>query len=220
MKRLSKVYIEWSPSFAYVLGLITSDGNLSSDKRHINFTSKDRDLVETFKACLKLNNKIGYKTRGREIEKKYFTLQFGDRNFYDFLLKIGLMPAKSKILSKVKIPKKFFVDFFRGCIDGDGNIGFFKHPESKLPQVRLRLSSASCSFLEWLHLQIKKQFKINGGWITNVNSRSGNICWYLNFGKSDSIKLLEFLYYDGVKDFLARKYKIAKKLLNIHAGVV
>gem|GEM_PF-6676481 len=45
MKPLGKVKIQWSPEFAYVIGLLTTDGNLSPDGRHINFTSKDRELV-------------------------------------------------------------------------------------------------------------------------------------------------------------------------------
>lgn len=42
MKPLSKIKIKWSPKFAYCIGLITSDGNLSKDGRHISFTSKDK----------------------------------------------------------------------------------------------------------------------------------------------------------------------------------
>jgi hypothetical protein len=62
MKPLNKVKLKWSPNFAYVIGLLVTDGNLSSDGRHINFTSKDKKLVEIFKKCLKLNNKIGRKS--------------------------------------------------------------------------------------------------------------------------------------------------------------
>ena len=42
-------------------------------------------------------------------------------NFYEFLLTIGLMPAKSKILQTLRIPMGYFLDFFPerfkyGCI--------------------------------------------------------------------------------------------------------
>ena len=86
MRRLSKVKLEWTSNFAYTIGLIATDGNLSKDGRHMNFTSKDLVLVELFKRCLGLNNKIGKKTRSYEQEKKYFQIQFGDKNFYEFLL--------------------------------------------------------------------------------------------------------------------------------------
>jgi len=63
MRALRKVKIKWSPDFAYAIGLLTTDGSLSSDGRHMNLTSKDRGLIEIFKTCLGLKNKIGRKMR-------------------------------------------------------------------------------------------------------------------------------------------------------------
>ena len=111
MKPLGKVKTKWSAEFAYAIGLLTTDGSLSKDRRHINFTSKDRDLVMTFKRCLKLDNVIGRKTSGSTKEKKYFQIQFGDVLFYRFLLKIGLMPNKTKKLGDLNIPQKLFFIF-------------------------------------------------------------------------------------------------------------
>lgn len=50
--------IVWTPELAYAVGLITTDGSLSSDGRHIDFTSNDKELINTFKKCLNLKNKI------------------------------------------------------------------------------------------------------------------------------------------------------------------
>lgn len=58
-----KITIKWSPRFAYAIGLITTDGCLYNDGRHINFTSKDRDLAETFMEYLGLKVKIGRKKK-------------------------------------------------------------------------------------------------------------------------------------------------------------
>ena len=41
MKRLNRVKTEWSPEFAYAIGLLVTDGSLSKDGRHINFSSMD-----------------------------------------------------------------------------------------------------------------------------------------------------------------------------------
>ena len=135
MKRQSKVDTAWSPGLAYVVGIIATDGNLSPDGRHINITSKDEEMVQTVKKLLRLENKIGKKARGYSNDKKYFVFQFGDINFYEFLISIGLMPAKSKILKAVDIPSLFFRDFLRGCIDGDGN----QLPRSKLTRYVVML---------------------------------------------------------------------------------
>ena len=210
MKRLSKVKIEWSPNFAYAIGLIATDGNLSKDGRHLNMTSKDKDMISTFKKCFGLKNKIGRKARERSKIKKYFQVQFGDKNFYGFLLSLGLTPAKSKTINSLNIPDEYFADFLRGCIDGDGNINIASHPESKHLQLRTRLSSASPLFLNWIKNKIFNQFKIKGGWIESKE----NIC-VLVYAKADSIKLLNFRYYSREVSCLKRKYIIAKPFLRV-----
>ncbi len=105
MLRKKKVSCIWSAHLAYVVGVFASDGNLSPDGRHLNVTSKDKEMTETIRDLLVLDNKIGRKARGGEKEKKYPVLQFGDVNFYEFLLSIGLTPAKSKTLDNVVIPE-------------------------------------------------------------------------------------------------------------------
>ena len=164
MKRLGKVNIEWSSKMAYVIGLLATDGCLSSDMRHIDFTSKDLDLVKIFKNYLDLNNKIAKKTRSTEKEKKYFHIQFGDKNFYEFLLSIGLTPRKSKTIGPLKVPTDYFPDFLRGCIDGDGSIGTFLHPESRHLQLKIRIFSASKKFLSWIKNETDL-FNVIGGFI-------------------------------------------------------
>ena len=208
MKPLSKVKCRWSPDFAYTIGLITTDGNLSSDGRHVYFTSKDLELAELFKRILGLSNKIGRKSRGGGEQKKYFVVQFGDINFYRFLLSIGLMPNKSKILNSLKIPDKYFKDFLRGCIDGDGNIHCFKHPESQFFQLRVRIASASNSFLIWLKDKNNKNLKLAGGWIEK--GKGANILCY---GTKDSLRLLKKIYKDKNSPYLRRKYLKAEPFM-------
>jgi hypothetical protein len=48
----------WSPEVAYAVGLIATDGNLGQNGRHLAMTSKDIDLLETFRRCLKLRASI------------------------------------------------------------------------------------------------------------------------------------------------------------------
>ncbi|MCG2694200.1 hypothetical protein L6259_02955 [Candidatus Parcubacteria bacterium] len=208
MKPLNKVTIEWSPNFAYAIGLIATDGCLSKDGRHINLTSKDMKIIEKFRDILKLENKIGRKAREKEKVKKYFYIQFGDKIFYQYLLSIGLTPAKSKTISSLKIPNEYFMDFFRGCIDGDGNISISKHPESQHPQLKVRLASASKFFLGWIKFNLSEIAKLNGGWIGK-----GTRIYMLSYGKADSVKLLKLLYYDNVESYLDRKYLIAKQFI-------
>jgi hypothetical protein len=71
--------LEWSPVMAYVVGLLATDGCLSSDRRHIILTSRDRQLVETFLGCL--GRPIRYsKGRTRRGKLAYYA-QFSDVAF-------------------------------------------------------------------------------------------------------------------------------------------
>ena len=110
MKPLGKVEIKWSQSFAYAIGLLVTDGNLSSDRRHVIFTSKDLELVNKFQKSLKINLHVGKKSSGSNKNKEYYVIQIGDVLFYQFLISIGLMPNKTKIIGTVKIPKIYFAD--------------------------------------------------------------------------------------------------------------
>src|SRR3989339_585309 len=206
MRPLNKVRIEWSPRFAYAIGLIATDGNLSIDGHHMSFTSKDLELVETFKSCLDIKNKTCKKTRGGETEKKYFHVQFGDVIFYKFLLAIGLTPHKSKTIGALDIPDKYFIDFLRGCIDGDGSIKTFKHSESKNLQLRVNICSASKNFLEWIKMT-NEPFGVRG------YLKNGKRVYALEYAMADSINLLNRIYYKDFPASLHRKFMRGKKYL-------
>lgn len=155
MKPLARVSTKWSRNLTYAIGLITTDGCLYNNGRHINLTSKDLQLVKTFKKCLGLKNKVGFKSGGFNKSKIYCNFQFGDINFYNFLLTIGLKPNKSKTLGKLKIPDKYFFNFLRGCFDGDGSIYSYwdKRWHSSF-MFYTGFTSASPRFLKWLQNRI------------------------------------------------------------------
>ena len=210
-KPKGKVKIKWSTKFAYAIGLITTDGNLSKDGRHINFTSKDRDLAELYTRCLDINNKIGRKARGYSKEKKYSVVQFGDVLFYVFLLRIGLSQNKSKTLGKLKIPNKYFFDFLRGHFDGDGCFYSYWDPRWRSSfMFYTTFLSASKNHVDWLQEEIYKRLKIKGH-ITKAKSDS---VFCLKYAKSDSMKLLPKLY-KNKKILLKRKYLKIKQALGI-----
>lgn len=211
-KPKQKIKIEWSPEFAYGIGLIATDGNLSPDGRHLNFTTKDKELAVLFKKIFNLDNKIGRKTREKEQEKKYFVVQFGDINFYKFLLKIGLMPKKSKILGCLKIPDKYFHDFLRGAFDGDGSFYSYWDPRWKSSfMFYTYLYSASRNHISWLKATIKKLIGINGAFVDKEYSR----VYKLVFAKKESLKLLKFMYYNEKVVCLYRKKRKIEKALRM-----
>ena len=212
MRPLGKVKIEWSPEFAYAIGLLTTDGNLSPDMRHLNFTSKDRELVMSFKNCLKLTNSIGKKARGYEHERKYSVLQFGDVLFYRFLVAIGLFPNKSKTLGALDIPEKYFFDFLRGHFDGDGTFYSYWDPRWRSSFMFYTVFiSASKKHIDWLQHTIFSHLKIRG----HITKSAHDVIYNLKYAKADSLKLLSKMYYDMGVVCLSRKRKKIEKALRV-----
>jgi LAGLIDADG-like domain len=211
-KPQGKVKIEWSSEFAYAIGLLVTDGNLSPDGRHFNFTSKDKELVGLFKKCLKLSNKIGRKARGGETEKKYYVIQFGDIIFYDFCVNIGLHANKSKTLGTIKVPRKYFLDFIRGCFDGDGSFYSYWDPRWKSSfMYYVSFASASKKYIRWMQVGLKKRLGVMGH-ITSVKNKS---CEQLKYAKKESLQILHAMYYKKGVICLSRKRLKIKAALGI-----
>lgn len=178
----------------YVIGMITTDGSLSIDKRHINITSKDRSILIKIKRALKLKNKIGLKASGSNKEKIYSNLQIGDKRFYNFLLSIGLMPKKSLILKGMDVPKEYFSDFLRGVIDGDGSISKWVHRSNGNVQWSLRVVSGSKYFLRWLKIKTENKFNVRGK-LYGYQYLGKNFIYILKFGKFPAKIILSGCYY-------------------------
>ena len=203
----------WSHNIAYAVGLLVTDGNLSKDKRHIEFTSKDLQLLKTFKQCLRLKNRIGYKIGGYS-KKRYPRIQFSNVVLYNWLIGIGLMPKKSKIMGQIKIPNKYFFDFLRGHFDGDGSCYSYwdKRWQSSF-MFYIGFLSASQKHIIWLKKSIKNNIKIKG----YLSKKQKDGVYQLKYAKEDSRILISKLYYKKNLPYLKRKYIKLSKILKIDA---
>jgi len=212
MKPQNKVKIKWSPEFAYAIGLITTDGSLSIDGRHISFTSKDKELIDRFQKCLGINLYIGVKNSGSNSIKKYYVVQVGDINFYKFLVNIGLTPNKTMTIDEIKIPSKYFFDFLRGHLDGDGSFYSYYDPRWKSSYMfYTSLVSASKKHILWIQKNIKLSLGIKG----HITKAKNNSVYQLKYAKAESLKLLPKVYYHTEVVCLSRKRKKIEKALAV-----
>lgn len=211
-KPQGKVKIEWSPNFAYAIGLLATDGNLSGDGRHFDFTSKDREQLENFKKCLGIRNKVGSKTSGFS-RKRLLRIQFGDVIFYEFLRGIGFMPRKSKVIGALEIPDEHFFDFLRGHFDGDGTFYSYWDPRWFSSYMFYTVFiSASRIHINWLRKTIFDLLRISG----HVTKSRNDSTYDLRYAKSESLKLLPRMYYNDRVVCLSRKrLKIEKALREV-----
>lgn len=186
------------PNLWYLVGLITSDGCLSKDGRHIDITASDRSYLLQLKKVTGLSNKISVKYGANK--SIAYRIQFANRAFYDFLLSIGLTAHKSLTLGPLSIAEEYFYDFLRGLIDGDGGIQRWIHKSNKMEQWNLRVCSGSKKFLEWLSNKIKVILGVKGGLYDEGKNR-----FRLKYGKMAARVIISRCYY---KDAFGLKRKV------------
>src|SRR3990167_8754756 len=212
-KPKGKVKIKWSRRFAYAIGLLTADGCLSKDGRHIDLTSKDKAQVMLFRKCLGIATKVSTKRSGSG--NLTYCIQFSDVLFYRFLQNIGLSPAKSKTISSVSIPDRYFLDFLRGYFDGDGSsYSYYDSVYKKSYRFYISFTSASPKFFDWLRIEIDNSLNIKGSLAYNRNTPYVQ----LKFSKKEAVVLSKGMYYAKDIPCLRRKrLKIARSMLIINS---
>lgn len=205
------VRIEWSPQFAYAIGLLTADGCLSKDGRHIDLTSKDKPQITLFKKCLGLCTKTSKKYSGNG--NLSYRTQFGDVLFYRFLVGLGLSPAKSNRIISVKIPDEYFFDFVRGYFDGDGSsYSYFDPKFPKSYRFYISFTSGSREYLHWLKRELVERAGISGYISLNRN----NSYIQLKYAKKSAMALCAKMYYKEWVPCLQRKRSKIDRALRIN----
>lgn len=200
-KPKGKVKIKWSTNFAYAIGLLVTDGNLSPDGRHIAFVSKEIDQIDNFMKCLCLTVKIGKTISGYDGSFSH-KVQFGDVLFYKFLESIGLHAKKSKTIGTVSIPPRYFFDFLRGCFDGDGT--FYSYWDSRWRSsfmFYLEFISASKKHIDWLREELNSRLNVVG----HITKDGRGITYQLKYAKKEALEIINNMYYDRKVMCLSRK---------------
>ena len=181
----------------YFLGLLSSDGYVSSSTYEVRIALKqdDKEILYKLKDCLNFGNIYEYHYDGRTSTAM---LSIVNKYFHNSILKLGIHPNKSRTLKFPGIPEKYIQDYIRGVFDGDGS--FYYHSRNKA--YHSSICSGSKPFMDELHSIIKKKANLNGG------------CYYENRGyyyfrmsKRDTIKFGDWLY-SSSPIHLERKYNI------------
>lgn len=219
-RRYPKKDFIWSPDLAYAVGLLVTDGNLSNDARHITMRSAEIVMLDNFKCCLGLSNKV---SSDRRNGNTYFRVQFGNVQFYDWLMRIGLMPAKSLIIGAIEIPDKYFPDYLRGCIDGDGSIitypdtyNCYKGRQYTTQRLFIKVVSASERHIVWLRDRIRQLTRLHGAIIKKHPRDEKHVpLWELKFAKKESLQIIQWIYYLPSVPCLERKRITAERAVEI-----
>ena len=193
-RHIDTFFNSWSPEMAYVLGYFAADGCMYQNKRgsrYISFTSIDRQLIETVRTLLRVDNAIEEYTRHRSNDKKRYVLQVGSYRAYEKLLKLGLTPNKSRQLQAPRMPDWAFGAFLRGYFDGDGNIYFYYSPRGKSRlRLTVRFTCGSRDFLVAIRRLLVRTTVISKGSLYS----QGPTVFRLVYGLRDARHLYSLLY--------------------------
>jgi intein-encoded DNA endonuclease-like protein len=211
----------WSPQMAYVLGYFAADGSMLKNRRgahFIEFTSVDKDLIETVQNILSSDHKVSTR-QGKSTWHTAYRLQLGSKTMYNDLLGLGFVQAKSKNLIFPEVPPKFISHFIRGYFDGDGHVSIinYKRRNRPKPLSRTIMTGFTCgsrSFLEQLHGKLKQYAMVSGG------SLCYSLAYRLTFSVKDSGRINLFLYKDAENLFLNRKKKVFDSYFSSQLGPV
>jgi DNA-binding Lrp family transcriptional regulator len=199
---------EWTPEFAYAVGLITSDGTLPKQNTNdVVFASTDRDLHDAYQYCLGVCVPVKESPRGNGRKTLYATTITNQR-LRSLLEDIGLTPAKSKTLGPLDVPDRFFRDFFRGCVDGDGSVMILKFDHRRY--LGVLLVSGSERFIRWVRATIKRLMEVEGGLYRNQRD-----VWRLDYSYRKGREIAEWMYYKPDLPCLERKRSRYEEFLRL-----
>lgn len=197
---------EWTPEVAYAVGLLATDGNLSPSGRHLSVSSAEREVLDTFLACIARSAAIGTNRSG--FGSTTLRVQIGDVGLYRWLQSVGLTPRKSLTLGAIECPEDVFPHLLRGLIDGDGSIidgtyeGTGKARGRRYRVLKVRFISASRGHVGWLRQRISAEFGLSG------SVRWENRVFRLTYSKRASVQLLHRIYPEPEVPCLRRKHDI------------
>lgn len=179
---------------AYAVGLIATDGCLTG--KAITFTSTDRQLVETFMACVGQSVKIGVQFRPRRLPA--YRAQLGNHILFDWLISIGITPRKSLTIGAIAVPDDFFLSVVRGLLDGDGSVRnyWYTVPKGTRPYQALVVlfHSASRPHLEWLQTELARLQGFRGA-LYRKGQRPHDV-YVLKYATKEARRLLPLVYPD------------------------
>lgn len=207
-----------SPSKAYVLGFIASDGTVYKRNGHsgliqIKLKESDEQILKDILKDMESTYPVNHVKNG---SFNQIVISITSQDLYEQLLNIGIKQNKTWNL-KLKdilshIPTEYQIDFIRGYFDGDGYIGELCN--DKISKVRI---SFACPYDFGLDLQkyLKEMYDINSSiHLEKHKNFTKPFCDVVINGAVDKYNLLKLMYYKNDCLCLKRKSDRAKKLIN------
>ncbi len=183
----------WNNQMAYILGYIFADGSIRIRKSgmELSIKSKDYEILEAMNIKMKSTYLISRESTETGL---IFRLSIYKSGVVKDLIKLGVLPRKSLIMTFPNIPKKYLFHFIRGYFDGDGHVRIIRN------SLEISFTSGSKSFLEEL------KCKLEGlGIKSSIWSPSQYSFYVLRISSENREYFVKNLYNNNAKLYLQRK---------------
>ncbi|MGB7293639.1 MAG: LAGLIDADG family homing endonuclease [Thermodesulfobacteriota bacterium] len=215
--KIDKTFFKkWSAEMAYVLGVLYSDGNLQLGRPQrgsnipnippaFSLAQKHSELLKKVLSLMKCTAKMHF-SENRKGAGEIYIFKVVNREVCSDLLRLGLKPRKSLIVTFPAIPFEYTRHFIRGCWDGDGTVYL---ENNQLNKAKASLTSGSRDFIQSLIANLELLGLPKRTIYTNKNGKS----FYFRYHGKACAKLYH-IFYDGVSEnmYLTRKFKMFEKV--------
>lgn len=198
-----------NPFYAYLFGLIQTDGHLYQNSRNrgrlsIELGKRDEEILFELQKRLPFNSSISERTRKTNFSDEYVSVIWSvyDKRFRDFLMTNGIPCGRKSNIIEMPICEYSRIDYFRGLIDGSLGLTSKSFPFLSFITASPEIDSEYLNFLQL----------ITGKQKTSSQNKRDNV-FNIAVYKEDAQKIVRILYYEKCLA-LPRKLEKAKEVLN------
>lgn len=192
-----------TPNKAYIFGLITTDGSVSSNPNHyhmrINLQERDENILKLIQQEMNINRPLFHYISDNPSYQDQYILLVDNKHLVTKLRELGIDPNKTET---AKFPN--FIDdslmshFIRGCWDGDGTIGKFgRHYRAEFIGTEHLVSG--------IKMYVENKLDVHFSYRDAYCEMSGIKTISIG-GRIQVNKFLDFLYHDADL-YIDRKYQ-------------
>jgi DNA-binding transcriptional regulator WhiA len=184
----------WSHEMAWVLGIVITDGYISSRKsvRYLSITQKNISILKQIASYMEFDFTLI--KPGKTLTTP--TMMINSLKIVKDLARLGITTKKSHIVPFPDVPRVYLPSFIRGIIDGDGWVqdrGYV-----------MNVTSASVNFAKGL-LSVFQSWELRSE-ITNEKTKVNRTVYRIWVkGKNDIVKLSEIIYKDCNDEIVSYK---------------
>lgn len=191
---------------AYFLGFIFADGCVSNGQFSLKIHERDIEIIHKFRELINSNCKITTQLYGNSMMSR---IAIKNNLFCEHLKKYGIIENKTKKTKHLPldlIPKKFYRDFLRGLVDGDGWVIKTGEGRYKIGFCTQYLSTA-IDFKNMLNSLIEEK------WENKILTPKDKYA-VVNIQKQTVVKQVALALYKDNKICLSRKYHMAQEIFD------